>query len=403
MATGEGSVPQMNPVVVVGSGIAGIRAAEALRANKYAGDIWIIGPEEPSYRPAVSKEALKTGASEGYGLPMKRNPDEFTWLIGHEVMSSDLERQELQVKDPQGNVSTIQFAGLVIASGLRSRHLEVPGPTLGRHTLRTLSDAHQLEPLLAPQTRIVIIGSGFIGCEVAAIAVQRGCVVTVISPEVVPLSAAIGVEVGKKIADQHERRGVKFMTERTVSGFGGAQRATSVLLDDGTEVHADVIVEAVGSIPNIDWLKGNSLDLSNGVLTDQSLRAVGTYAPVRVSGDIARHPNALFGLMPRRIEHWTTAGDLGTHAGRSLAKELNGASQPETPFAAVPSFWSDQYDIQIQSFGIPSIATAVTIIEAADDGSCIAEYTDSSGLVGVVGLNRTSEIAHYRKRFTGRT
>ncbi len=392
----------MNPVVVVGTGIAGVRAAEALRSRKYPGEIWIIGPETPIYRPAVSKEALKNSSSDGFGLPMKRNPDEFTWLIGHEAVSSDLDRQELQVKDPQGKVATIRFAGLVIASGLRSRHLDVPGPTLGRHSLRTLTDALHLEPLLIPQTRIAIVGSGFIGCEVAAIASQRGCLVTVISPEGVPMGGAVGTEIGQRITKRHEQHGVKFLTERTVRGFLGEQSATGVLLDDGTEVPTDVVVEAVGSHPNLDWLTGNSLDISNGVLTDQHLRAVGTVAPVRACGDIARHPNALFGQTPRRIEHWTTAGDLGTHAGRGLAKQLNGDHESESPFAAVPAFWSDQYDIQIQSFGIPSIATAVNVVESGQDGGCIAEYTDSSGLVGVVGLNRTSELAHYRKLLAGR-
>ena len=392
----------MNPVVVVGSGIAGIRAAEALRTNKYAGEIWIIGPEAPIYRPAVSKEALKTGTQEAFGLPIKRNPDEFTWLIGHEAVSSNLDRQEVRVKDPQGNVSTLQFAGLVIASGLRSRHLDVPGPTTGRYTLRTLADAHQLEPLLAPQTRVAIIGSGFIGCEVAAIASERGCIVTVISPEEVPLSSALGVEIGNNIAQHHEDHGVKFLTDRNVVGFGGEHSAVSVLLDDGNEVQADVIVEGVGSVPNTAWLEGNLLDISNGVLADPYLRAVGTNAPVRVCGDIARHPNALFGQIARRIEHWTTAGDLGTYAGRALAKQINGLNEPEVPFAAVPAFWSDQYDIQIQSFGLPSIATDVNIVESEADGSCIAEYSDASGLIGVVGLNRTSEIARYRKLLSNR-
>ena len=389
----------MNPVVVVGSGIAGIRAAEALRTNKYAGEILIIGPESPSYRPAVSKEVLKLGAQEGFGLPMKRNADEFTWLHGHQVVSSSLDEQLLHVTDQDGRASSIQFKGLVIASGLRSRHLDVPGPTTGRYTL---ADAHQLEPLLAPQTRVAIIGSGFIGCEVAAIASERGCIVTVISPEEVPLSSALGVEIGNNIAQHHEDHGVKFLTDRNVVGFGGEHSAVSVLLDDGNEVQADVIVEGVGSVPNTAWLEGNLLDISNGVLADPYLRAVGTNAPVRVCGDIARHPNALFGQIARRIEHWTTAGDLGTYAGRALAKQINGLNEPEVPFAAVPAFWSDQYDIQIQSFGLPSIATDVNIVESEADGSCIAEYSDASGLIGVVGLNRTSEIARYRKLISNR-
>ena len=248
----------------------------------------------------------------------------------------------------------------------------------------------------------MIIGSGFIGCEVAAIATQRGCVVTVISPERVPLSSALGDEIGQRIAAKHRSQGVEFLTEMSVQSFGGDHSATNVRLSDGREIVADVIVEAVGSVANTEWLQGNSLDLSNGVLADQFLRAVGATALIRVCGDIARHPNALYGTSVRRIEHWTTAGDLGTHAGRSLAKQLLHTGESETPFAAVPAFWSDQYDLQIQSFGLPSIATEVTVIESDADGNCIAEYSDSSGLVGVVGINRTSEVAHYRKLLNAR-
>jgi NADPH-dependent 2,4-dienoyl-CoA reductase/sulfur reductase-like enzyme len=392
----------MNPVVVVGTGIAGVRAAEALRAHKYAGEILLVSSETPCYRPAVSKEALNEVSLEGFKLPMKRNTDEFTWLLGQSVQASNLDAQAVQIIDEAGNASTLNFEGLIIASGLRSRHLEVPGPLHGRFSLRTLHDAYLLEPHLTPGARVVIIGSGFIGCEVAAIATKRGCAVTVISPERVPLSSALGDEVGQRIAAKHRSQGVEFLTEMSVRSFGGEQSATSIHLSGSREIFADVIVEAVGSVANTEWLQGNSLDLSNGVLTDQFLQPVGTAAPIRVCGDIARHPNALYGPTVRRIEHWTTAGDLGTHAGRSLARQLTNTGERETPFAAVPAFWSDQYDLQIQSFGIPSIGTEVSIVEADNDGSFIAEYSDSSGLVGVVGINRTSEVARYRKLLSTR-
>ena len=392
----------MNPVVVVGTGIAGVRAAEALRAHKYTGEILLVSPETPCYRPAVSKEALNEVSLQGFKLPMKRNTDEFTWLLGQSVQASNLDAQAVQIIDEAGNASTLNFEGLIIASGLRSRHLEVPGPLHGRFSLRTLHDAYLLEPHLTPGARVVIIGSGFIGCEVAAIATKRGCAVTVISPERVPLGSALGDEVGQRIAAKHRSQGVEFLTEMSVRSFGGEQSATSIHLSDSREIFADVIVEAVGSVANTEWLQGNSLDLSNGVLTDQFLQPVGTAAPIRVCGDIARHPNALYGPTVRRIEHWTTAGDLGTHAGRSLARQLTNTGEREMPFAAVPAFWSDQYDLQIQSFGIPSIGTEVSIVEADNDGSCIAEYSDSSGLVGVVGINRTSEVARYRKLLSTR-
>ena len=216
------------------------------------------------------------------------------------------------------------------------------------------------------------------------------------------MSSAIGDELGRRVAEIHSRHGVTILTNQSVAGFGGEDCASSVLLDDGSEIPADAIVEAVGSIANTAWLQGNGLDLSNGVLADPFLNVLGTHVPVVACGDIARHPNALFGTTPRRVEHWTVAADLGTHAGRTLAHKLNAHPHEPMAFGAVPAFWSDQYDIQIQSFGMPSLATDISIVESDSDGNCIAEYSDASGLVGVVGINRTSEVARYRKQLSSR-
>ena len=393
----------MNGVVVVGTGIAGVRAAEALRASGYTEEIALISPETPIYRPAVSKEALLTPLVGQAAMPLKRSADEFTWLLGHQVESADLAAKSLVTRNPDGEIVIHTFDGLVIASGLRSRQLEIPGPAQGRFTLRTLHDAQELEPHLREGARVVIVGSGFIGCEVAAAAIARGAQVTVISPEATPLASAIGTELGERIAAKHRSEGVEFILNASVIEFLGTDTVTGLRLDDGTQVPADVVVEAVGSLPNTDWLVANNLDLANGVLTDQYLCAVGTSSPVVVCGDIARHPNALFGSSVRRIEHWTAAGDMGTHAGRTLARLLSGRDHECQAFATVPGFWSDQYDLQIQSFGIPSLGTEVSIIESDAAGNCIAEYRDAAGLVGVVGINRTSEIAYYRKILNSRS
>ena len=392
----------MNGVVVVGTGIAGVRAAEALRASGYQEEIAFISPETPIYRPAVSKEALQTPVVGQATMPLKRSADEFTWLLGHQVESVDLVAKSLVVRTPEAEIHTRAFDGLVIASGLRSRQLPISGPTRGRFTLRTLDDAQELEPHLKAGAKIVIIGSGFIGCEVAASAVARGADVTVISPEITPLATSIGVELGERIEAKHRSEGVAFVLNASVIEFLGTASVTGVRLSDGTQVNADVVVEAVGSIPNTEWLVGNNLDLADGVLTDQFLRAVGTTASVVACGDIARHPNALFGPLARRIEHWTVSGDMGTHAGRTLSRLLAGSDNECQAFTHVPSFWSDQYEMQIQSFGIPSLGTEVSIIESDAAGNCIAEYRDATALVGVVAINRTSEIAYYRKLLNSR-
>jgi len=392
----------MKGVVVVGTGIAGVRAAQALRASGYQEEIAFISPEAPIYRPAVSKEALQTPLIDQRSMPLIRSAGEFTWHLGHQVESLDLATTSLVARTPEGEISTLTFDGLVIASGLRSRQLSIPGPLEGRFTLRTLHDAQELEPHLKAGANVVIVGSGFIGCEVAASAVARGAHVTVISPEATPLASAIGVELGERIASKHLSQGVEFILNTSVTEFLGTTTVTGLRLGDGTQITADVVVEAVGSTTNTQWLLGNNLDLKDGVLTDQFLRVVDTTTPVVACGDIARHPNALFGPSARRIEHWTAAGDMGTHAGKTLARLLSGTDSECQVFAHVPSFWSDQYDIQIQSFGIPSLGTEVSIVDSDTSGNCIAEYRDATGLVGVVGINRTSEIAYYRKLLNSR-
>src|SRR5262249_19673038 len=157
--------------------------------------------------------------------------------------------------------------------------------------------------------RVVVIGAGFIGCEVAATARTLGCEVDVVDPMSVPLVRPLGAEMGAEIRRRHEEQGVRFHLGRTVARIAGtdASGPHALTLDDGTELAATVIVEAVGSVPNVGWLEGNGLDLSDGVLCDAGLRVIGPDGPVRDTvavGDIARFPNVLFDDVPRRVEHW---------------------------------------------------------------------------------------------------
>jgi NADPH-dependent 2,4-dienoyl-CoA reductase/sulfur reductase-like enzyme len=202
---------------------------------------------------------------------------------------------------------------------------------------------------------------------------------------------------------RHEDRGVRFVLGHTISSYGGADRVDSVRLSSGDEVPADVVVEAIGSIPNVGWLDGNGLDLGDGVLVDSSMTAVGPQAlPVVAAGDVARHPNALFGDRARRVEHWSTPSLTGARAGASLAARLVGGEPDPAPFAAVPSFWSDQVGIQLQSFGMPELADRVAVVDGEPDSACIMEYHDERGLVGVVGIDRTADLGPWRARIAAR-
>lgn len=387
-------------VVVVGAGLGGLRATEALRGAGYDGHLVVIGdePHLPYNRPPLSKEALAGGvAVEDLHFRRKAVIDDVEWRLGSAVASSDIAEGTVTLEDG----SVVPFAGLVIASGIRPRRLPIPGPQEGRFLLRNAEDAAQLRDALGPGAHLVILGAGFIGCEVAATARKLGAEVDVVALDEEPMVRPLGPEFGAAMRKRHEDQGVRFHLGRTVQEFLGTDRVTGVRLDDGTQIPATVVLEAVGSVPNIEWLEGNALDLSDGVLVDESMQVIGADMPVVAVGDIARHPNALFPGGPWRIEHWNMPTEMGRHAGRTLAQLLAGAQPDSEPFSALPAFWSDQYDLNIQSYGMPSLGEPV-LVDGDWNGDCIVEYRRDGELVGVVGVNRSRDLMEYRKQLLAR-
>ncbi len=189
--------------------------------------------------------------------------------------------------------------------------------------------------------------------------------------------------MGRSLQHRHEQRGVRFHLGRVPTAFLGDDRVTGVVLDDGTELTADLVVEAVGCRPNVEWLDGNGLDLRDGLLCDNQLRVEGR-PDVVACGDLARFPNLLFDEVPRRVEHWTMVTDTAKKAGHTLGATLAG-SHEDGVFAPVPSFWSDQYGARIQSFGAVGLGDAdVRVIEGDLDGEVAAGYYRDGRLVGVV-------------------
>jgi 3-phenylpropionate/trans-cinnamate dioxygenase ferredoxin reductase subunit len=391
----------MSGVVIIGAGLGGLRAAEALRGAGFIGPITVVGDETylPYNRPPLSKEAL-AGGIDVAALEFRRKPavDDVHWLLGSAVISSDLGAHTVTLAD--GTV--LPFDGLVVASGIRPRRLPIPGPTLGRFALRTAEDAIAIREHLTPGATVIIMGAGFIGCETAATVRGLGCDVHVVAIDPEPMMRPLGEALGAAMRQNHQRHGVHFHLGHTIDAFLGEDRVQCVSLSDGTELPASIVIEAVGSVANTDWLHGNGLDLSDGLLVDSAMQVEGAQAPVVAVGDLARHPNALFGNVPRRIEHWNMPTETARRAGPTLAALLRGEAPETAPFAAMPSFWSDQYHHKIQSFGMPGIATGMEVVSGATDDSCIVEYTDDSGLVGVVGLDRTAELGPYRKQLLAR-
>jgi NADPH-dependent 2,4-dienoyl-CoA reductase/sulfur reductase-like enzyme len=388
-------------VVVVGAGLGGLRATESLRGAGYDGHIVIVGdePHRPYNRPPLSKEALAGGVSvEELEFRRKSSIDDVEWRLGSAVVSSDLTAQTVTLADD----SVIPFDGLVVASGIRPRALPIPGPTKGRYFLRTAQDAAGVRAHLVPGARVVIMGAGFIGCEVAATAVGLGARVHVVALDEEPMIRPLGRELGAGMRRRHEAKGVAFHLGHTITEFLGDDHVVGARLDDGTVLDADVVIEAVGSVANTEWLDGNGLDLSDGLLVDDGMRVIDAPCPMVAVGDLARHPNALFPGASRRIEHWNMPTETGRRAGATLAAILSGQEPDTAPFSAMPSFWSDQYKHKVQSFGMPGIANRITLVDGDVDGPCIVEYLDDTGLVGVVGIDRTSDLAPYRARLQQR-
>jgi 3-phenylpropionate/trans-cinnamate dioxygenase ferredoxin reductase subunit len=370
-------------VVIVGAGLGGLRAAESLRGQGF--DVMVIGdePHLPYNRPPLSKESLKGGV-EVEGLHFRRKHDDIDWRLGAAATGCSLQSRVVYVDD-----AAYTFDGLVIASGIRPRHLPVPGPQ--PQVLRTADDALALRSRLAPGVSLLVVGAGFIGCEVAATARQLGCEVTVTAYDAEPMMRPLGAQLGAAMKAHHEAHGVTFHLGQGVQEF----HADGVTLADGTRLSADVVIEAVGSVPNVEWLHGNDLDLADGVLTDNLMQVLGTDVPVVAVGDIARFPNPRFDDVPRRIEHWNLPTETGKRAGQTLGALLN-AETPTGDFRPMPAFWSDQYDIGLQSYGLPGIGEA-TLVDGEWSGDCIVEYLRDDEVVGVVGVNRTKDLMDYRK------
>ncbi|MDP4504490.1 NAD(P)/FAD-dependent oxidoreductase [Nonomuraea turcica] len=389
-------------VVVVGASLGGLRAAEQLRAAGWTGAITVVGDEPvmPYNRPPLSKEVLAgKGSFESLAFRPRASVADVEWVLGAAVTSADLGRRVLGL----AHGAELAFDGLVVATGVRPRRLGCPGPLRGRHTVRTVADARALRTeLVRPGARVAVVGAGFIGCEVAATAVALGAAeVIVADPEPLPMLRPLGELLARDLLRRHEQRGVRFALGTAVTGFEGEDRVTGVVLGDGRRPAADVVIEAVGSIPNTEWLAGNGLDLADGVRTDELLR-VGGLPHVVAVGDVARFPNARYDGVPRRIEHWSMPADTAKRAARTLAAHLAGAEPDPEPFAPLPTFWSDQHDFRLQCFGAPALGLDdVRVLEGEPGGDVVAGYHSAGRLVGVVALGGPAATAAAARHRSG--
>jgi 3-phenylpropionate/trans-cinnamate dioxygenase ferredoxin reductase subunit len=380
-------------VLIVGGGAAGLAAVETLRSEGYAGALTMVcaEPELPYDRPPLSKQVL-TGAWDA-------ERTRFREAAHYAQLGVRLVRGQAGALDADGRTVylsdgyPLRFDGLIIATGARPRRLPAGHELAGVHVLRDHPDVAALRAAFAGTPRVVIVGGGFLGLEVAAAARGLGLDVTVIEPLAQPMIRQVGPMIGAEVARLHREHGVDLRTGVGVTelmGDGGV--LTGVALTDGTVVPAECALVAIGAAPATEWLGTSGLTIGDGVECDQFCRAApGIYA----AGDVASWVNPRY-QRRMRIEHRMNATEQGSAAAVNL---LKGDVQP---FAPLPYFWSDQYDVKIQVHGHRVDDAEAAIEEGSPaDGKFVALYRSEGAPTAVLGWNSPARLIRYRKLLLG--
>jgi len=382
----------LESIAIVGGSLAGLRGAEALRRLGFEGRIAFVGAEShlPYDRPPLSKEVLR-GDREPDRIALAK-PEAFEALelelhLGRRAVSLDLGARAVALDDGE----LVPFDGLFVATGATPRSLPGAPPGPGVHVLRTLDDCLALRAELEKATRVVVVGAGFIGAEVAATCRQRGLEVTLVEALPAPLAASLPPAIGETLAAIHRDHGVDLRCGGPVAGLVGEERAEGVRLADGTVLPADVVVVGIGVVPETGWLASSGLHLDDGVVCDATCAAS---APrVVAAGDVARWNHPLYGA-PVRVEHWTNA----VEQAEAAAATLLAAPGEARPYAAVPFVWSDQYDRKIQMAGDIRADDDVHVAHGSlSERRFVALFGRAGRLTGAVAMNRVRLLMGYRR------
>lgn len=375
-------------VVIVGAGEAGGQTAISLRQGGYENPITIVGDEPyiPYERPALSKqflagdleqERLYLRAPEFYAernISIKLNERVTAIAPGHSVTLSD--------------GSSIAAQSIVLATGGRVRPMPVDGADLqGIHYLRTIDDVLGFRDALGPDVNLAIVGGGYIGLEVAAVATKLGCNVTVLEMGDRVLNRVVAPVVSEFYTRVHREEGVDIRTGVTVSGFEGTTQIENVMCSDGSKLKADVVIIGIGIIPNIELAESAGLKIDNGIVVDAFTRT--SVDNVYAVGDCTNHPNDLLG---RRLRLESVQNALSQ--GKTAANTILGK---EAPYAEVPWFWSDQYDIKLQMTGINDPDDQVVVRGDSGTRSFSVCYLRDGILVAVNALNRPKDFLQAKK------
>jgi NADPH-dependent 2,4-dienoyl-CoA reductase/sulfur reductase-like enzyme len=377
-------------LVIVGASLAGLRAAQSARKAGFEGELVIVGAEEhlPYTRPPLSKELL-AGEQTTDGVLLPCDTLEAEWRLG--AAATGIDRTARRVRLADGD--EVPYDRLILTTGSRARPWPEAGAELdGIHLLRGLDDALALRAALDERPRrLAIVGAGFIGCEVAQTARKQGIEVTMIDVAPTPM-LPLGPELGMWCAGLHSEHGVDLRLGSGVAALHGQGRVEAVELSDGARIDADVVLVALGALPNTEWLAGSGLKADPGLACDATLTAIGD-PNILAAGDIVSWPHPLADGDAIRIEHWTVAAEQGQLAGRNVLAEPG----LRKPYVDPPYFWSDQYDVKIQSIGLPARADRIELLEATADGARLVYGAERDGrLIGMIALNAARRLGAYR-------
>jgi len=373
-------MPAEPAFVIVGASLAGAKAAETLREEGFDGAVVLIGTEDehPYERPPLSKGYLLGKDARESIFPLPGG-----WYAEHQVdlrrgqTVTSINRSGHRVILEDGRI--VPYDRLLITTGASPRRLSIPGADLdGVRYLRTVGDSERLAAALRGGGRVVIAGAGWIGLETAAAAREYGCEVTVVEPESGALQRALGPELGEVFADLHRSHGVTFRFGEglgEVTGSGGA--VTGAVTSTGAELPADTVIIAVGVLPNVGLAADARLDVDNGIVVNEALRT--SDPDIFAAGDVANAFNTLLGRRIR-VEHWANALTGGPLAARSMLGQ-------DVTYDWVPYFFSDQYDLGMETAGLPDPGTYDKIVYRGDKDSLEFIAFWLSGRVVVAGMN----------------
>ncbi|MEU3531709.1 MULTISPECIES: NAD(P)/FAD-dependent oxidoreductase [Streptomyces] len=386
-------------IVVVGASLAGLRAAEALREQGFTGSLTVVGdePHPPYDRPPLSKQVLLGVApADSTGLPMRRDP-KAEWVLG--VRATGLDTLGKRVLLDNGE--SLPYDRVLIATGTRARPWPNPAEAAldGVFTVRTREDAAGLAAALdAGPRRVLVIGGGFTGSEIASACRERGLEVTVTERGPAPLVGALGGTLSKLAAAMQRNHGVDLRTGVTVTRLLGEKTFTGVELSDGNQVDADVCVVALGAVRNVEWLADSGLAAGpRGLACDAGCRAFTMYGIVTddvfVAGDVSRFPHPLFGYQLLSLEHW---GNAVTQAGVA-AHNMVSPGPLRRPHLALPTFWSTQFGLNIKSVGVPTYSDHVVIAQGSLEARRLAMVYGYRGRVtAAVTVDMAKSLDYYQ-------